>query len=439
VLSLLGADLPRTLDESRPDNVAGFWEPLEIVRLHDELLEALGSSYDDSSALPRRWFESPQAGVFAARLGELVATNFGESPLFVLKDPRICRLIPLWLRVFEDLGVSPGFVLPIRNPLEVAESLRERNGFSFAKSFLLWLRHVLDAERDTRGFPRALVSYERLLRDWMGELERVSNELDLAWPRFSDASRVEIEGFLSGELRHHRFALEDVEVRPDVAAWVKSVYVALVAATREGDPSEVLDDVGKKLDEADAVFGPLLAEWASQGRAASTLREELEERERLLAARDEEMRGLRSHVEGVERTVAARDEAIHGLRSHLEGVERTVAARDEEMRGLRSHLEGVERAVAARDEAIHGLRSQLQDAVELRKGLRAAQGAVEDLERQLRSEQGQAGDERTTCEQTRRGALRSHRPASPCAGGGGEAPRGGGEAPSGESCPRRGA
>src|SRR5437870_5378082 len=196
VLSLLGADLPRELAEPQPDNAKGYWEPLEIVQLHDQLLEALGSSWDDVGSLAASWIDSPPAQVFAERLGQLVGANFGESPLFVLKDPRICRLIPIWLRILGGIGVEPSFVLPVRNPLEVAESLRAREGFSIAKSLLLWLRHVLDAERDTRARPRAFLSYERLLRDWMGELARASTELELAWPRFADPARAEIESFL---------------------------------------------------------------------------------------------------------------------------------------------------------------------------------------------------------------------------------------------------
>ena len=42
------------------------------------------------------------------------------------------------------------FVIPVRNPLEVAASLKERNDLSTDQALLLWLRHVLEVERDTR-------------------------------------------------------------------------------------------------------------------------------------------------------------------------------------------------------------------------------------------------------------------------------------------------
>src|SRR5581483_5443085 len=96
-------------------------------------------------------------------LEQILRSEYGDSTLFVVKDPRLCRLIPLWLAALERYGARPSFVITTRNPLEVAGSLRARNGFSATKSYLLWLRHLLDAERDSRGFPRVFTSYEQLL------------------------------------------------------------------------------------------------------------------------------------------------------------------------------------------------------------------------------------------------------------------------------------
>jgi len=66
----------------------------------------------------------------------------------VIKDPRICRLVPLWTSVLERIGVEAVFLIAFRNPIEVAESLKVRDGFHPAKSLLMWLRHVIDAERN---------------------------------------------------------------------------------------------------------------------------------------------------------------------------------------------------------------------------------------------------------------------------------------------------
>src|SRR3546814_18367354 len=99
--------------------------------------------------------------------------------MILLKDPRICRFLPFWLDACESFGIEPLVVFAWRDPFQVAHSLRNRNQFSRDKGLLLWLRHVLDAERDSRGLPRCFVSYEQLLSDWRVCADAVSSALRL--------------------------------------------------------------------------------------------------------------------------------------------------------------------------------------------------------------------------------------------------------------------
>src|SRR5690606_20636375 len=96
----------------------------------------------------------------------ILSTEFGSSRLFVLKDPRICRLLPFWIEVLEGFGAIPHVVCPIRNPLEVAASLKSRNGTDASLGQLIWLRHVLEAEIASRDLPRAFIRYKDLLHGW---------------------------------------------------------------------------------------------------------------------------------------------------------------------------------------------------------------------------------------------------------------------------------
>ena len=184
VLSLLGIDLPRHLVPGIPsNNDLGFWESVPIAEAHDRFLASIGSAWDDVSPIPQSVFASAKADSFVGELDELLHAEYGDSSLFVVKDPRLCRLLPLWIGALDRFAARPSFVITTRNPLEVAGSLKARDGFSGTKSCLLWLRHLLDAERDSRGFARVFVSYERLLRDWVTTSERIARELHLFWPR----------------------------------------------------------------------------------------------------------------------------------------------------------------------------------------------------------------------------------------------------------------
>ena len=118
ILNLLGAEIGDDLLPAHPDNPAGFWESRDIVLLHDEILATLGSSWDDPRPIPDTAFERDGIRPHRERLRELLERDFGRSRCFVVKDPRLCRLLPLWLPLLEEMGVRAGCVLAGRHPDE---------------------------------------------------------------------------------------------------------------------------------------------------------------------------------------------------------------------------------------------------------------------------------------------------------------------------------
>ena len=106
VLGLCGATLPRGALPPNEYNETGYWEPEAVVCLHDELLAALGSRFDDLNALPAGWHLSPLVAAYAPRLGQVLEEAYGDAPLWVIKDPRLCRLLSLWRVVLDELGVA---------------------------------------------------------------------------------------------------------------------------------------------------------------------------------------------------------------------------------------------------------------------------------------------------------------------------------------------
>lgn len=174
-LAKLGARPPLTMGAAAADNPRGFWEPRPIAELDDEILAAAGSRWDDWRGLDPVWFDTPDVAPLHRRARDLLIGEYGAAERFVLKDPRMCRLVRFWSRVLAEAGVAPRYVLPVRMPLEVARSLAKRNGFTIGHGLRLWLRHVLDAEQATRGAPRCIVAWDDILRDWRAEIARMSD------------------------------------------------------------------------------------------------------------------------------------------------------------------------------------------------------------------------------------------------------------------------
>src|SRR5689334_3266656 len=128
VVSLLGATAPKTLMPGDATNPRGFWESNKIVPLHEQMLAAAGSSWDDWQPFNPSWYQSADATQMRDRLASTITEEFGEAPVFVVKDPRICRFVPIWLDVLKQLNIRAAALHIVRNPLEVAYSLKARDG-----------------------------------------------------------------------------------------------------------------------------------------------------------------------------------------------------------------------------------------------------------------------------------------------------------------------
>jgi hypothetical protein len=244
-LGLCGATLPEApTQDSHGTPDVDHWESRAINTLHEQLLHSIGSSAFDPLEVPSAWYETLRAAYFKRRIITTLDRDFDSAPLIAVKDPRSCRLVPLWLAAFDSMEVDPCVVIPVRNPIEVAASLQIRDGIPFAKALSLWLRHFVAAERDTRGVKRTIVSYADLLKDWRGLVDKIGADLDIRWPNRSPEAASEIDHFLRKELRHHTFNAADVHLNPRVNESIRIAYDWAVCAI-EGKPVDpaVLDAI----------------------------------------------------------------------------------------------------------------------------------------------------------------------------------------------------
>lgn len=277
VIARLGATPPRSLVASNEYNPRGYWESAPLVVLHDAILKSAGSRWSDWSQFNRDWFESPVSAGFEERLEALIADEYGSSELFSVKDPRISRFLPLWLRVFDKKGIVPKAIVPIRHPEEVIQSLHQRDHFGRSKGQLLWLRHVLDAELASREVRRTFIRYEDLLADWRSAMRKAGSTLEIAWPRWSAETEAEITDFLSSELRHHR-AGEFRDVEGSVLdEWMGQVH-AIMTGFADGEPQDeqafrVLDQIRSEFDRTAAIYAPVVMQHElGEERKISTMK-----------------------------------------------------------------------------------------------------------------------------------------------------------------------
>jgi len=200
----------RDLMPPHPQNPEGFWERLDIQIFHDDLLGVMGRQWDTTEFLPPHWLMMEEIDSFRGRLARLVENAFDGHPLWGWKDPRTSLLLPIWQEVLARQGVSPRYLLVLRNPLDVARSLARRDGFPLQKGFRIWFVNMVSALSAVGSAPVTIVDYDRFMAEPFPTLRRLLGELSIDSPYPEETVRGELSRFIRHDLRHSQSTLGDL-------------------------------------------------------------------------------------------------------------------------------------------------------------------------------------------------------------------------------------
>jgi len=240
---------------------------------------------------------------------------------WVVKDPRMCRLLPLWQPLFShaDNDIRPLFVL--RSPLSVAASLAKRDSFSKGKSLLLWLRHYLEAEAATREWPREWVTFDKLTT---GKIQQISEPIKNVLGRASLAATVVEEAAQTFDISlvHHQWehqkTIDELEAYP----WVARAWQALnlLGTTSEVEAQADLDNLLSEIRGADLLTYDEVgaSDTIDHGERYFWLRQEIELYQRSVNTQREEISTQRAELNTLR-------DASTLMRSQLDGLHELVA------------------------------------------------------------------------------------------------------------------
>lgn len=334
------------------DNPAGYWERLDVLQAHDRYLQSHGGDWRTIANLP----DDPAGGLAGTRLdGDLrqaIATLDQGGP-WLVKDPRLCLLLPAWLRLLPDAAV----VVAVRHPLEIADSLwRSHRGVYPAPYMLaLWEAYLIRALRALAGRQVLFVDYHAMLDDPLQQASRLLAGLGaLGTTGLALAAEAGIRAQVHGHLRRHRLdparSVRMNRQQLDLLHWLQERSRApgpvRVEAIDWSEPNAELaqfeaayderlqagaDSVRQELDERQQA---LLHELAEAGRAQAVQLEQLAREHQRLA--DDNMRCQR------ELQAATVDTTL--LRAELA---RLRAESDAASQSIRAHAAGLESALAA--------------------------------------------------------------------------------------------
>jgi GT2 family glycosyltransferase len=350
------------------DNPEGFWEHWGFVALNDELLGELGGAWDLPPNDGER-FTSSRLDPLRIK-ARLLIDGFGSEHAWGWKDPRNSLTLPFWQELLPGLKT----LIVVRNPLEVAHSMRERNGTSYSFGLRLWEIYNKRLQQAAREKDRLVTHYDSFFTDAESELRRIARFAGLPDTQTGTAAAL-----VSARRRQIHFTLDEL-IDARVSAEVIELYRALIAeasATRRSKAQTTKAPSGRvaKSDEADLLPGSVsrLNVFVPERIA------HIQHLERELLAQAEarhkiEIEELNAHVA---RTEAQHKSQVEELNAH---VARTEAQHKSQVEELSAHLGQMNELL--RDKSIRLAESEARGD-ELRNRLRQQLKATQRLSRLL--------------------------------------------------------
>lgn len=226
-LNLLGFAIPKTLIKANSTNETGHWESRRVARLNDRILAEgeLDWSSWECGALSQ--ISASKRKEFVQDIIQTLKAEFEGHQDIVLKDPRICRLAPIYFQAFAAMNAEVHPVIIFRNPLEVATSLEKRNDIHAVDAIHLWLRYILDAEEATRKMERSFVHYDSFLDNWPLVMGKIQEHFGLDWPVSVEDAKPQIDAHINRGLKHNEYSSADTIHDVRTEGWAAEVFGAL--------------------------------------------------------------------------------------------------------------------------------------------------------------------------------------------------------------------
>ncbi len=316
-----------------PDNPDGFWENLSFVAMNDELLNELGGAWD----LPPRATRFAEKRFDAVRArARLLVSAFSRSKVWGWKDPRNSLTLPFWRTIVPRLRT----VIIVRNPLEVAYSLHQRNGVSFHLALSLWGVYSQHALSATTPKNRIVSHYDSFFHDPEAELRRILSFLDLP-----DSKAAKAAALISRERRHTHFTTQqllDAQIPPQLfqlyqhlSAEAGRVTDAELAASSPPAETEQRQSRRRRASDEPLTTG---ATRLPESPALNLAALEADRLRREAALLTSEIKRQAKHIEQI-------SAAVHRSEEELKQRDETLAADNAEFQRLNAHIEQVSAAL----------------------------------------------------------------------------------------------
>lgn len=330
------------------DNPEGYWERRDVHDAHVQFLTACGHDWDRLAGYQAVDTSMPAAVRLREGLSGVVG-ELGAHPVWALKDPRLCLVLPVWKRVVPDF--IP--IVAVRHPLEIAASLLRtpRGIYPTAFTLLLWEKYLLRCLKDLGGRRALFVSYRNLVESPVDEMRRVVAALeDQGVTGLRQPDLADLAGFVKQGMRRNRLDADEAGLLTRSQA--ELLHRLTDACRKNRAVSLEVDDLAEpdvELAEFEAAFDSRVERAAQASMVAAP---EEASRADLVAATIHDVR-LAVHKQNARLVsrVSTLKQAVSDLRHRLDQAQERMAQErgrlEQQIADLHRHVDGLKAGLAS--------------------------------------------------------------------------------------------
>lgn len=258
ILSENGLDIGGNLIDGRLDNPDGFFENATIVECQQKIEDTLQRQHfktDGTRPLPENWLEHPEVLIQKEALKKVISKELSakKDRVWAFKDPRSMRFLPLWRQIFEELDITPAYILCLRHPQAIMESVYKRNNHPHGQTELLWLMHFVTALESLDLKAVHIIHYERWFSKPITQFRGAADFLGLKQPQSKDIQKA-LRKTISKKKNHFSLNALDAPLHEHT----QNLYDILCGPTDDPKNALMLRLLLAKISRDIALFSP----WA---------------------------------------------------------------------------------------------------------------------------------------------------------------------------------
>lgn len=156
-----------------------------IEKLNYDILKTLKLDYTVMHLMPENWEKNDLLEPIQEEIKAFAKENLKGKGTFVINSCHLSRTAGFWANIFKESGIEVNFVISFSRPTD---------------NYLQWLVFNLEAEKNSRGFPRSFIHLPDLYKNWRKSIRKTSNELDLEFSNWLSTTREnEVDSLVSAK------------------------------------------------------------------------------------------------------------------------------------------------------------------------------------------------------------------------------------------------